>query len=176
MTRAGLPVIAAARGRAATAAPLARFDSGCQLVYANRAAADLPPSTLEPRGTTVLLDAIGCFITDIGRGLSVLLEEDRPARVMEWVKPTAQQLDSQQGNKYAGDFGFLGATGDTIGIGTDPGFSADRTLTCDPPAAGVAGAFASVAQCRNLTRALPAEGRCGAGCDDGGRRRVRGRS
>lgn len=38
----------------------------------------VPPLALEPRGTTALLDAVGRFITEIGSGLAVLPEDDRP--------------------------------------------------------------------------------------------------
>ena len=117
----------------------------------------VPPLTLEPRGTTALLDAIGRFITQVGSGLAALPEQDRPGEVSvvvltdghenascEWTKDAVKKLISQQEVKYGWDFVFIGANIDAVDVGTDLGFSAAKSLTYHASSAGVEGAFASV--------------------------------
>ena len=140
-----------------TLVTLAQFDDEYESVYQNTPIDRVPPLTLEPRGTTALLDAIGRFITEIGSGLAALPEHDRPGEVTvvvltdghenasrEWTKDAVKQLISQQEGTYGWDFVFLGANIDAIDIGTDLGFSAGKSLTYEASSAGVVGAFASV--------------------------------
>ncbi|HTM86395.1 MAG TPA: VWA domain-containing protein [Mycobacterium sp.] len=154
-----------------TVVTLAQFDDRYQLVYQNRPVAEVPPLTLEPRGTTALLDAIGRFITEVGSGLAALPEDDRPGDVTvlemtdgmenaskEWTKDAVQQLVSQQENAYSWDFVFLGANMDAVDVGTDLGFAPGKSLTYDASPAGVSGAFSSVAAYRQRRRASPSAG------------------
>lgn len=153
-----------------TVVTLAQFDDSYQLVYQNRPIADVPPLTLEPRGTTALLDATGRFITEVGSGLAALPEDDRPGEVTvlvmtdglenssrEWSKEAVQQLVSQQQNTYGWDFVFLGANMDAVDVGTDLGFAPGKSLTYDASTAGVAGAFASVSAYRQRRRSRPGD-------------------
>lgn len=190
-TRGGFDsLIAAERAQAGTTlVTLAQFDNEYQLVYENRPIADVPSLTLEPRGTTALVDAIGRFITGIGSSLAELPEHERPGRVMvlvmtdghenasiEWTKPTVQQLISEQETKYDWDFVFLGANMDAIDVGTDLGFSPDRSLTYAPSTAGVAGAYTSVSRYMKTSRAVEPQARRSVGFDDADRRRARDQS
>ena len=60
---------------------LARFDTEFETVYTHRPIADVPPLSLEPRGMTALLDAIGRFVTSIGEDLAALAPlQSRPPR------------------------------------------------------------------------------------------------
>jgi hypothetical protein len=125
-----------------TVVSLAQFDTEYEQVYAHRPIADVPPLTLEPRGMTALLDAIGHFVTEIGADLASRPEDERPGAVTvlvmtdgmenssrEWTVDAVRGLIRQQEEQYAWTFVFLGANMDAVDVGTSMGFSADRSLT-----------------------------------------------
>lgn len=56
---------------------LAQFDDRYEVVYADRDLADVPPLSVQPRGSTALLDSLGRFITESGARLAAL--PSRPA-------------------------------------------------------------------------------------------------
>ena len=170
-----------------TLVTLAQFDDEYESVYQNTPVDQVPPLTLEPRGTTALLDAIGRFITEIGSGLAALPEEDRPGEVSvlvltdghenasrEWAKDAVKQLISQQEDKYGWDFVFLGANIDAVDVGTALGFSAGKSLTYDASSQGVGGAFASVSSYNSRKRSRGAKSASDITFDDADRRRARG--
>jgi len=169
-TRGGFDAyIASQRGQSGTTlVTLAQFDNEYDVVYQNRPVGDVPPLTLEPRGMTALLDAIGRFVTEVGSGLAFLPAEDRPGDVTvlvmtdghenasaKWTKDAVRELISQQERVYDWDFVFLGANMDAIDVGTDLGFARGKSLTYDASPAGVGGAFSPVAG--NTTR-MPSRG------------------
>lgn len=180
--------IAAQRGQSgATVVTLAQFDDAYEVVYQNRRVDDVPPLTLEPRGTTALLDAVGRFVTEIGSGLAALPEHERPGDVtvivmtdghenasVEWTKEAVQQLISQQTDTYDWDFVFLGANMDAIGVGTGLGFSPAKSLTWDASDAGVAGAFDAMTSYTDRKRARGSAPAASIGFEDAERRRARG--
>jgi hypothetical protein len=189
-TRGGFDsFIAKERSRAGrTLVTLAQFDDHYELVYENRPIDTVPPLSLQPRGRTALLDAIGRFITETGSGLAALHEDDRPGGVTvlvltdghenashEWTKANVQQLICAQQQKYDWDFVFLGANMDAVDVGTDLGFGAGKSLTYAPSAAGVSGAFASVSVYMDRDRARPKGAkRRSVAFDDADRRRADG--
>ena len=61
---------------------LAQFDDAYEEVYADRSVADVPSLVLEPRGTTALLDSVARLITDAGKRLAALPEDQRPGTVI----------------------------------------------------------------------------------------------
>ena len=157
-------------------------------MYQNTPIDQVPPLTLEPRGTTALLDAIGRFITEIGSGLAattggriapaksavVVLTDGHENASREWTKDAVKQLISQQEDKYGWDFVFLGANIDAVDVGTDLGFSAGKSLTYDASSAGVGGAFASVSSYNARKRSRGAKSASDITFDDADRRRARG--
>ncbi len=81
-----------------------------------------------PRGWTALLDAIGTSISDIGKRLSDLPEEERPAKVAvvimtdgmenkskKYNRDQIANLIQQQRDVYKWEFQYLGANQDAIG-------------------------------------------------------------
>ncbi len=158
-TRGGFDsYIAAERGQpGTTVVTLAQFDDRYDVVYQNTPIASVPPLDLEPRGMTALLDAIGRFVTEVGAGLAVLPEAERPGEVTvlvmtdghenassEWTKEAVRELISQQETVYGWDFVFLGANMDAVDVGSDLGFSAGKSLTYDADEHGVQGAWDAV--------------------------------
>ena len=159
-TRGGFDAyIAGQRGQSGiTRVTLAQFDNDYDVVYQNRPIDEVPPLTLEPRGMTALLDAIGRFVTEVGSGLAALPVQDRPGDVtvlvmtdghenssVEWTKDAVRKLISQQETVYGWDFVFLGANMDAIDVGTSLGFAPGKSLTYEASGAGVSGAFSAVA-------------------------------
>ncbi|MFN8031725.1 MAG: VWA domain-containing protein [Mycobacterium sp.] len=137
---------------------LAQFDNEYEVVYVNRPIEDVPPLTLQPRGMTALLDAIGRFVTEVGSALAALPEADRPGDVTvlvmtdghenaseKWTKEAVRELISQQEKVYDWDFVFLGANMDAIDVGTGLGFAPGKSLTYAASPDGVVGAFSAVA-------------------------------
>ena len=78
-----------------TVVTLAQFDDTYEVVYENRDIATVPPLTLEPRGRTALLDAIGRFVTDVGSSLAAMAEDDRPGDVTVLVMNGGEIVDIQ---------------------------------------------------------------------------------
>jgi hypothetical protein len=135
---------------------LAQFDTEYEVVYADRPIADVPPLQLQPRGGTALYDGIGRLITDIGAELTTLPEAERPGHVIvvvmtdgyenssrEWTGHAVSAAIKRQEGEYSWNFVFLGANMDAVAIGQQMGFAADRSMTYDANADGVAAAVAS---------------------------------
>lgn len=117
----------------------------------------VPKLSLWPRGNTPLLDAIGNFVTEIGRDLSRMRESDRPGTVIclimtdglenasrHWTSDRVRQLITQQEQGYKWQFMFMGSNIDAVEVGRSYGFVHDNAITYnDDSANAVASAFAS---------------------------------
>ncbi|GAB4079023.1 vWA domain-containing protein [Nostocoides australiense] len=121
---------------------LAQFDTTYDVVYQDRDLAEVPPLDLQPRGMTALLDAIGRLVTDAGRRLAALPEEQRPGTVVvaimtdgmensshEWTHPAVKSLIEQQEQGYNWQFLYMGADQDAIEVGNSIGIAAQNSLT-----------------------------------------------
>lgn len=140
-----------------TLVTLAQFDDRYDIVYVDRPVGTVPPLTLEPRGRTALLDAIGRFVTEVGAGLAGLPADQRPGDVTvlvmtdghenasaEWTVEAVRALIAQQETVYSWDFVFLGANMDAVDVGTNLGFAPGKSLTYDADGAAVGGAWDAV--------------------------------
>ena len=189
-TRGGFDAyITAQRGQSgSTLVTLAQFDTEYDVVYQNRAVDQVPALTVEPRGMTALLDAIGRFVTDVGSGLAALPERDRPGDVtvlvmtdghenasVAWTKEAVRELISQQETVYDWDFVFLGANMDAIDVGTGLGFAPGKSLTYAASGAGVGGAFAAVSSYTSRKRSRGAAPAASVVFDDAEREGAQGR-
>ncbi|GJF16466.1 hypothetical protein NGTWS1803_02740 [Mycolicibacterium cyprinidarum] len=109
---------------------LSMFDNVYERVYANVPITEVGPLTLVPRSMTAMLDAIGCFIAEIGEHLASLEEADRPGTVIclimtdglenastEWTYDAVKALITQQRDQYSWSFIFLGANIDAVDVG-----------------------------------------------------------
>jgi uncharacterized protein YegL len=148
---------------------LADFDDTYRDVYPMTPIADVPPYTLEPRGTTALLDGIGRLVTGLGEELAATAEDDRPGKVIvvvqtdgqenasqEWTRDAVNALITQQREQFSWDFVFLGAGPDAITTAQSYGFLAGSSIAYTPSATGTQMAVAAAAS--YVTRA-----RSGAG-------------
>ena len=168
-----------------TLVTLAQFDDRYEVVYQNRDAGAVPPLALEPRGCTALLDSIGRFVTEVGKGLAELPADERPGDITvlvmtdghenastEWTVEAVRALISQQETVYSWDFVFLGANMDAVDIGTNLGFAPGKSLTWDASVDGVEGVFAAVSAYSGRKRVRGAAPAASIVFDDSERRRA----
>ena len=98
--------------------------------------------TLEPRGGTALLDAVGLAVNGFGQALAALPEHARPGTVQvivvtdgeensshEYNARAVHALVTQQKEKFSWDFVFLGANQDAVLAGATMGFDAGSSMT-----------------------------------------------
>lgn len=120
---------------------LIQFDTEYEFVHKGTNIKDVPHCTLEPRGWTALLDAVGRAISETGSRLEKMEEKDRPAFVVfviitdgyensskEFSKEKIKEMVEQQQNTYKWKFIFMGANCDAFKEAKSIGISYDNTL------------------------------------------------
>jgi uncharacterized protein YegL len=98
--------------------------------------------TVNPRGGTALLDAIGKTIVSVGEKLAKMNEEDRPMKIMvvvqtdgeensskEFKKEDIKKMIEEQTNVYKWQFQFIGASLESVNEARDWGFAASNVST-----------------------------------------------
>lgn len=134
---------------------LVQFDDQYELVYGAvplSQAAELTDAGFCPRGSTALLDAIGRSIVATGKRLAQIPEDERPGTVIfvtltdgeenasrEFTVARINQMISEQRDRYAWQFIFLGANQDAIATAAQLGVAAAQAMTFSPTAAGTLG-------------------------------------
>lgn len=134
---------------------LVQFDDRYNVVFQDTDVSKAK-ATLEPRGLTALLDAIGKTIVTTGEKLRKLDESERPGTVIvavvtdghenashEYTKENVAALIKQQTDEWNWNFTFLGANMDAVSVGRDYGFDPAQSLTWNPGDAAAAGATVS---------------------------------
>jgi hypothetical protein len=117
----------------------------------------LDRTTYVPRGMTALYDAVGRAIVATGTRLAALDEADRPDKVVFLIQTdgeenashkydaaTLQAMIRHQQDKYAWEFGFLGANIDAGSVAEESGIARDKALQYANNADGTRAAFAAV--------------------------------
>lgn len=130
---------------------LARFDTGYDVVFTARPAAEIKPNeiSISPRGSTALLDAMARTIDDAGRRFAAMPEEERPGKVMlvvitdgmenaskEFTRSQVFDRVTRQREVYKWEIVFLGANQDAITVGHSLGIVAHSSATYDANAGG----------------------------------------
>jgi hypothetical protein len=121
---------------------LAQFDDVYELLLLNEPLERVRPITLQPRGRTALLDAMGRTIVRLGEALAALPEDERPGKVLfvtvtdglenasqEWTREKVFEAVTEQRDKWKWEFVFLAANQDAIATGAQLGISRDAALT-----------------------------------------------
>lgn len=103
---------------------------------------DVDAWTLQPRGMTALLDAMGKSITEVGEGLAARDEADRPAKVVfvivtdgmenasqEWTREKVFDLVKQQTDEWGWEFVFTAANQDAVAEGARMGVNNSMNYT-----------------------------------------------
>jgi uncharacterized protein YegL len=98
--------------------------------------------TVNPRGGTALLDAIGKTIVSVGEKLAGMNEEDRPMKIMvvvqtdgyenaskEFKKEDIKKMIEEQTNVYKWQFQFIGASLESVNEAREWGFAASNVST-----------------------------------------------
>ncbi|MGW5477634.1 VWA domain-containing protein [Streptomyces sp. NPDC004008] len=125
-----------------TTVSLYQFDDQYQAVYENTPLALVPDFTLQPRGMTALLDAVGRTVTTLGEQLADMPEDDRASEVIvviltdghenasrEYTLTQIKDLITEQQTAYGWKFVFLGADQDAFAAAADIGIRRDTTLS-----------------------------------------------
>lgn len=128
---------------------LSQFDEECEAVFPSTLAADCPSFTLEPRGLTALLDAIGKTINDFGMELKGLPEAQRPGHVvvgimtdgmenssLEFSRDDIRRLVKHQEEQYGWHFLFMAANQDAVVSGAAMGMKTNSSITYSASNAG----------------------------------------
>lgn len=141
---------------------LIKFDDNYEIPagFNNVPIKDVGQITLEPRGSTALLDAIGRAIDDVGKELAAMPENQRPNKLLFIVLTDGQENASttyiptnarmpkasivfdkvkHQREVYKWEFMFLGADQDAIAASAGLGFDRDTTLNYTNTQGGVKG-------------------------------------
>lgn len=106
---------------------LVQFDTQYEFVHRGVPIGQVPPYSLEPRGSTALLDAVGRAINETGSRLAAIAEPQRPGLVIfmvvtdgqensshEFTKAQVKQLIEHQQSVYNWHFTFLAANQDAF--------------------------------------------------------------
>lgn len=131
-----------AKGDGTCRVSLAQFDTSYDHVFHDIDVRAVRPISLEPRGGTALLDAIGRMVHEAGSFLAGKPEEQRPGTVIvgimtdgmenssqEWTYDAVRRLIEQQEGQYSWTFMYMGADQDAIEVGARMGIAADRSIT-----------------------------------------------
>lgn len=121
----------------------AQFDNTFEYAFLDTPVANAK-ATLDPRGSTALLDAIGRSVTTLGEKLAKLSESNRPGKILvvivtdgyenasqEWTYEAVSKLVTEQTDKYNWNFVFLGANMDAPQVGKQLGISYGSSITYD---------------------------------------------
>ena len=121
---------------------LAQFDNEYETVFTAIDVLEVRPLTLQPRGATAMLDAIGRSVIALGERLAALPEAERPGTVVvaimtdgmenassEFTHEAIKKLITGQEQAYNWQFLYMGADQDAIEVGARIGVRADRSLT-----------------------------------------------
>ncbi|MFH5803803.1 VWA domain-containing protein [Alienimonas sp. DA493] len=122
--------------------------------------------TLEPRGMTALLDAVGRTIDNVGRALAETPEPERPGAVLfcvvtdggenasqDYTGDRIKQMVEEQTNKYSWQFTFLGAGPDVFAQGQQMGIDASSGAAFQNLHAALGATSAKMSRMRKAVRA-----------------------
>ncbi|GAA2107939.1 vWA domain-containing protein [Streptomyces synnematoformans] len=125
-----------------TTVSLYTFDDRYEVVYENKPLAEVPAFTLEPRGMTALLDAVGRTVTAVGEQLDAKPADERPGEVVvviltdghenksrEWTREQVKALTRRKEKEHGWTFVFLGADQDAFAAAGGIGIGESTTLS-----------------------------------------------
>ena len=144
---------------------LTTFDDRIELEYGMIAIKDAPTFTLQPRGMTAMLDAIGVTIKNLGAKLAAMDEADRPEKVLvviltdgqensskEYTYQTIKAMITEQTEVYSWEFLFLGANQDAVLAGSQIGISAGKSMSYAANGLSVGNTFTTISKSSSAYR------------------------
>ena len=127
-----------------------RFDYEYEEVFHEKNIGEIDGFSLEPRGLTALLDAIGTTINKVERRFNQKDEEDQPERVLfvivtdggenasqEFTRPQVFEMIEKVKRDHEWGFTFIGANQDSIGTGSSLGISRGSSVNYAATSVGV---------------------------------------
>ncbi len=124
---------------------LVKFDTEYEFAYKGVDIQSVGKCTLEPRGMTALLDAVGRSINETGERLKNTLEEEKPGLVVfvivtdgaensshEFTRSQIKEMIEKQRSTYKWQFTFLGANQDAFAEASSIGIASMSTMTYSP--------------------------------------------
>jgi len=127
-----------------------RFDIEYEKVFNHIPIADIPEITIEARGMTALLDAMGKTINSFEREFSEKEKKERPEKVLFMIITDGEENSSKEFSKekvfgmietvkrdHGWDFTFIGANQDAIKEGGNLGISRGSSINYAASPAGV---------------------------------------
>ena len=124
---------------------LVKFDDNYEVTHRGVDIQEIEKCTLEPRGMTALLDAVGKTINETGDRLKEISEDLRPGLVVfvivtdgqensshEFTKTQIKEMITKQQTDYSWQFTFLGANQDAFSEASSMGISMSSTMTYSP--------------------------------------------
>jgi len=146
--------------------PVERRGYHPEFIYRMQDITSVPKLNIQPRGGTPLIDCLGEFITEIGRDLAKMREQDRPGTVIlmvmtdgeenssrKWTAQQVKDLIAQQTEVYKWKFMFLGANIDAVETGAALGFERGASMTYNDAApVAVASAYAGTSNLMSAVR------------------------
>lgn len=125
-----------------------------EVIYENKPINDIPYLTLEPRGMTPLLDALGNTIQWTGSRLGAMAQEERPDKVLiiiltdgeenassTYTKATIRKMITHQQDKYNWQFLFLGMGFDAFAEARQLGIPAGAVSSSTADTQGVQASY-----------------------------------
>jgi uncharacterized protein YegL len=144
---------------------LTTFDDRIELDYGMIPIKDAPIFSLQPRGMTAMLDAIGVTIKNLGTKLAAMDEANRPEKVLvviltdgqenssrEYTYQTIKAMITEQTEVWKWEFLFLGANQDAVLAGEHIGISAGKSMSYAPNSASVGNTFKSISKSSSAYR------------------------
>ena len=126
---------------------LTQFDDRYETLYECKALSRVPKLSLQPRGSTALLDALGRTIVATKERLKrkrnkpqvlfVVITDGHENASREFTRDQIHKLISEAGEWGNWEFIYLGANQDAIEVGTSLGFQARSSFTFDANTVGV---------------------------------------
>lgn len=148
---------------------LVEFDDQYTVVHDGVPIGEAGEYSLQPRGATALLDAIGRAVDTTGARLAAMPEDQRPGLVVvvivtdghenaskERTKDAIAALIKQQQEQYSWRFQYLGANQDAIAVGGGLGVKAAAAATYSPQR--FKAAMGATARAMTRARCAAAEG------------------
>lgn len=138
---------------------LVQFDDEVETVHENADITEVPSFSLEPRGFTALLDAIGTTMESERTRIMAMNEDDSPEQVLcviitdgqenaseEYTRDTIFKMitDLSDSEDLKWEFVFLGANQDAIESGGTLGIRRQASMTYDASSKGATRAFDSL--------------------------------
>jgi len=141
------------------------FDSEIDFPYNDATASEVKGDIIEARGTTSLLDAIGLTVTRLGRKLSLMPEDHRPANVIvvvvtdgqenssrEYTREGIKAMVQEQTDRWGWNFLYLAANVDAFATGQGMGFGQKMSMGYAATAGGAQSAYDGISKSASRIR------------------------